>query len=407
MTREKQSAETISKKFQSLLPREETLEIRKKRKQLIIGIPREEDKNEGRIAITPLAVEQLVNNGHKVILESNAGLGSNFSDVDYSECGADIVNSEEEVFKSDIILKISPFTVSELEKLKENQLVISALNIGMQSEDYIRQLMRKKVTAIAFELIADENNCLPVVRSMSEITGSTSVLVAAEYLSKKEIGMGKILGGITGVNPSEVVILGAGTAGEFAARTALSLGAIVKVFDSSIYRLKNLHQSVSSHVYTSIIQPNILSNSLKTADVVIGAMNLMDSSTSFLVTEEMVTRMKKGSVIVDISIDQGGCFETSRLTSHENPVFVKHNVIHYCVPNIASSVARTASYALSNIFAPILAAIGDSGGISTLIREDEGLREGVYIYNGILTNRYIGKYLSIPARDINLLIAAF
>ena len=407
MTRQKKSPENFTKIHQSLLPMEEMLELKKRHRQLSIGIPAEGDKNEGRIAITPMAVEQLVYSGHKVIIETNAGNDSNFNDIDYSECGAQIVDSREEVFKTDIILKISPFAPDELQMLRENQLVISALNIGTQTEAYIRNLMAKKVTAVAFELITDENNCLPVVRSMSEISGSTSILIAADYLSNKNMGMGKVLGGITGVNPSEVVILGAGTAGEFAARTALALGAIVKVFDSSIFRLKNLQQTVSPHVYTSILQSNILSNSLRTADVAIGAMNQMQSNNKFIVTNEMVRDMKKGAVIVDISIDQGGCFETSEITSHEKPVFVKHDVVHYCVPNIASRVARTASYALSNIFAPILSAIGDSGGISKLIRDDEGLRKGVYIYNGILTNRFIGEHFGIQARDIDLLSAAF
>ncbi|MEA3444344.1 MAG: alanine dehydrogenase [Bacteroidota bacterium] len=391
----------------SFLPREETLEIAKKRKSLKIGIPKDEDRNENRIAITPLAVELLINQGHHVFLESGAGNDANFSDKDFSEKGASIVSSKSEVMKSDIIIKVSPFTFDEIEMLEETQLIISALNIATLSVDYIRALMNRKVTALAFELIKDHDDCFPVLKSMSEIVGSTAILIAAEYLSKEKVGKGKILGGITGVNPSEVVILGAGTSGENAARTALALGAMVKVFDNSINNLGKMQQNINQRIFTSVLQPKILRNALKTADVVIGCMETLELSSPYLITEDMVEQMKSGSVIIDINIDQGGIFETSSLTSHAKPYFIKHGVIHYCVPNIASRVARTASYALSNIFTPVLSHLGDSGGISSLIREDIGLRKGVYIYNGILTNSYIGDYFSITSKDIDLLIAAF
>lgn len=407
MTEERNSPQNMTLFHKGFLPQEEMLEIARKRKSLRIGIPAEEDPNENRIAITPLATEMLVNKGHQVLVESKAGTGANFSDNDFSETGATIVKYKEEVLKADIVLKISPFTNDEIEQLRENQLLISALNIGTLSEDYIRSLIRKKVTVLAFELLQDQDDSLPVVRSMSEIVGSSAILIAAEYLSKEKIGKGKMLGGITGVNPSEVVIIGAGTSGEFATRTALGLGALVKVFDNSISRLRDMQLNINQHVFTSVLQPNILSNALKTADVVIGAMDLMEPPTSFFVSEDMVRDMKPGSVIIDIGIDRGGLFETSTLTTHKKPYFVKHGVIHYCVPNIASRVARTASYALSNIFAPVLARLGDSGGVSALIKEDPGLRKGIYIYNGILVNNYIGDYFSIPSKDIDLLIAAF
>ncbi len=407
MTRQEKSQQTVTIFHKNLLPQEEMLEVKKKRKQISIGIPKERDKNEKRIAITPLSVEVLAKNGHKVIVEEGAGLDANFTDMSFSDAGAIITKQREEVFQADVVLKILPFNKEEIELLKGNQLVISALNIGILTNEEIRLLMKKKLTALAFELLTDNDNCLPVMRSMSEITGRMSILIASEYLSNEKIGMGKILGSITGVNPSEVVIIGAGTAGEYAAKTALGLGALVKIFDNSVFRLKNLQQSVSQHVFSSILQPNILSNSLRTADVVIGAVNLMEHKSGYIVTEDMLMQMKKGAVIIDISIDQGGCFETSRLTSHDKPVFVKHGIVHYCVPNIASSVARTASYALSNIFAPILSRIGDSGGIASLIREDEGLRKGIYLYKGILTNNFIGNYFDIASQDINLLITAF
>jgi alanine dehydrogenase len=391
----------------ALLTQEEKLETGKKQKKLLIGIPSDLESDEGRISLTPLAIELLTANGHEVIIQSNAGKAANFVDKDFSEAGATIARNKEEIFQSDIILKVAPLSLQEIQWLKGNQLVFSSLHITAQSEEFIREMMAKKITCLAFEYIKDENNCFPVVRSMSEIAGITSILIAAEYLSNVHNGKGEMLGGITGVNPSEVVILGAGTAGEFAARTAMGLGSLVKVFDSSPYKLRRLQNNLGQRVYTSVLQPKILRNALRTADVVIGAMRLIEKGPRYYITEEMVKNLKKGSVIIDISIDQGGCFETSEITSHSNPVFQKHGILHYCVPNIASRVARTASYALSNIFAPIMLQIGDSGGLTTLIKEKPGLRNGVYIYNGILTNHFIGNSLGIPSQDISLLLAAF
>jgi len=391
-----------------LLPQEEMLEVSKKQRQLTIGIPKEPQKFENRVALTPEAVEVLVNNGHQVIIESQAGKGANYSDNNYSECGGFIIDNKKEVLKSDIILKIAPFLIDDIDHLKGNQQVIfSSLHASIQSEKYIRKLMQKKVTAIAFENIKDKNNYYPVIRAMSEIAGSTSILIAAEYLSNVNNGKGVMLGGITGITPTEVVILGAGTAAEFAARAALGLGAFVKLFDNSIHKLRRLQNNLGRRLHTSVFHPQVVEKALKSADVLIGAIHFGEKGPRFYITEEMVKGMKKGAVIVDISIDQGGCIETSECRNHNDPVFTKHGVIHYCIPNIPSRVARTASIALSNVFAPILLSTGESGGIKQQLKEDLGLRKGVYIYNGILTNNYISNYLGIPSRDIDLLIAAF
>lgn len=388
-----------------LFPQEEVLETARKSKRLSIGIPKELDENENRIALTPLGVEMLVEDGHEVIIEAGAGIRANFKDTDFSESGAFISGNKQEIFSADIVLKIAPFKPEEIDFLKGNQCIFSAVNIGTQSKENMLKLLQKRITAVGFELLMDENDCFPVVHSMSEINGSRAILIAAEYLSKPGLGKGKILGGISGVNPSEVVILGAGTAGEYATRTALGLGALVKVFDSSPYRLRMLQQNLTHRVFTSIIQSSILLNSLKTADVVIGAMELMGHPGGFVVSEEMIREMKPGSVLVDIAIDQGGCFESSRLTTHSKPYFLKHGVVHYCVPNIASGIPRTASYALSNIFIPILLKIANSGGIHHSIREDAGLLNGIYVYNGVLTNSIIGNYFDLPWKDIGLLLA--
>jgi len=393
---------------ESLMPQEEVLETTLKRRSLSIGIPRESDPYENRVSLTPEAVEILVNEGHQVILEHDAGRQASYSDHDYSECGAMIVDTVKEVLQSDLVLKVSPLTFEEASMLKGGQTIISSLHLTNHTEKYIRKLMQKKVTAIAFENIRDKFEHYPVVRSMSEIAGLASILIAGEYMSNVHKGKGVLLGGVSGITPTEVVILGAGTAAEYAARAALGLGAVVKVFDSSVYKLKRLQTYLGERIQTSIFHPRVLTKALKSADVVIGAVHLTGTEKKrYIITEEMVKGMKSGAVIVDISIDQGGCVETSECRDHGNPVYTRHGVIHYCVANIPSRVARTASIALSNVFTPILMDIGDAGGIENRLREDPGLRKGVYLFKGILTNAVIGRRFGILSKDLDLLLAAF
>ncbi len=393
---------------ESLLPKEEVLETTLKRRSLSIGIPREADPYENRVSLTPEAVEILANEGHQVILEHNAGKQASYSDHDYSECGAMIVDTVKEVLQADLVLKVSPLTFEEASMLKGGQTIISSLHLTNHTEKYIRKLMQKKVTAVAFENIRDKFEHYPVVRSMSEIAGIASILIAGEYMSNVHKGKGVLLGGVSGINPAEVVILGAGTAAEYAARAALGLGAVVKVFDNSVYKLKRLQTYLGQRIQTSVFHPRVLTNALQSADVVIGAVHLTGAEKKrYLITEEMVKKMKNGAVIVDISIDQGGCVETSECRDHGNPVYTRHGVIHYCVANIPSRVARTASIALSNVFTPILTDIGDAGGIENRLREDPGLRKGVYLFKGILTNAVIGKRFGILSKDLDLLLAAF
>lgn len=390
-----------------LMTQEERLEVNKKKGALYIGIPKETSFQENRITLVPDAVALLVNNGHQVMIESNAGKAANFQDKDYSEAGAQIVYSPEEVYKADIILKVAPPSVEEIELMQSRQTLISSIQITVQPEDFLKRLSSKKISAIAFDYIRDKIGIYPVVRAMSEIAGGTSILIAAEYLSNVNEGNGTMLGGITGVSPTEVVILGAGTVGEYAARAAFGLGASVKVFDNSLYKLRRLQNNLGIRVFTSIIQPKVLKKALANADVVVGAISATEGRTPCVVTEEMVSEMKFGAVIIDVSIDQGGCFETSHITNHDQPVFKKYGVIHYCVPNIASRVSRTASYALSNIFTPILINVGEAGGIENMLRQDPGVRNGAYMYKGILTNKYLGNYFHLPYKDIDLLMAAF
>jgi alanine dehydrogenase len=389
-----------------LLPQEEMLEMGKRSCRLNIGIPRETSFEESRIALTPDAVGILVNSGHNILIETNAGLNANFQDKDYSEKGAQIAYSAEDVYKSDIILKISPPTSGEIEMMRHKQVIISAIQLSNHYESVIKKLIQKKATALAFNYIKDEEGIFPVVRSMSEIAGSTAMLIAGEYLSNSSKGKGLVLGGISGVPSAEVVIIGAGTVGEFATRAALGLGASVKVFDTSIHRLRRFQVDIGRRLYTSLINPTVLAEALKNADVVIGALRAPLGRTPCVATEEMVSEMKVGSIVIDISIDQGGCFETSEVTGHSNPTYKKYGVIHYCVPNIASRVAHTASMALSNVFTPMLLQMGEEGGLSKLLHKNTGIGEGVYIYNGILTNKYLGEMYQLPYKDLNLLMAA-
>ncbi len=389
-----------------LLPQEEMLEVKRSGKKLTIGIPKEKSKFENRIALTPQGIELLVENGHTVLFETGAGEPANYFDKDFAECGATIVNSANEVFKAEIVLKISPFKEEEIDLLKADQTIISLVQLHQQSKELIKKIMSKRVNAIAFELLKDENGCFPVTRSMSEIEGAASIMVASEYLSKAHNGKGVLLGGITGISPSEVVILGAGTAGESAAKAALGLGATVKVFDNSFKNLRELELNIGQRLFTSVLHPKALTKALKSADAVIGNLRYLQSGLSYMVTEDQVAQMKQGSILIDLSMGQGGCFETSICTDFAHPVFIKHNVIHYCVPNVASHVARTATIALSNIFTPILMQLAENGNVNKMIKDDPGFRNGLYIYRGILTNHYIGETFSIPSKDIGLLMAA-
>ncbi len=390
----------------ALMPQESMLEVKRQKHRLYIGIPKETSFQENRIALVPEGVSLLVNNGHEIVIEAGAGASSNFSDNDYSEAGARIAYSPEEVYKADIVLKIAPPSQEDLKLFHDKQTLISILQITMQNQEYIRQLSSKKITALAFDYIQDKTGIFPIIKAMGEIVGGTAILIASEYLSNVHHGKGEMLGGMTGVPPTEVVILGAGTVGEYATRAAMGLGASVKVFDNSLYKLRRLRTNLGTSIYTSTIVPKVFLKALKNADVAIGAILATEGRSPCVVTEEMVSEMKAGSVIVDVSIDQGGCFETSRITNHTQPVFTKHGVIHYGVPNIASRVSRTASYALSNIFTPILLSFGEEGGMEGMLWADKGVRHGVYLYKGTVTNKFVSDICKLPYRDLDLLMAA-
>jgi len=388
---------------EQLLPQEETLEIAKHKSELFIGIPKETSHQERRICLTPDAVNSLTSHGHRVMVEAGAGESSSYSDKEYADAGAEITQDQKKVFGCPMILKVEPASLAEIEMINHNTIIISAIQIKTRKKEYFEALTMKKITALAFEYIKDEDGTYPAVKSLSEIAGTASVLIASELMITNQFGKGLLFGNITGVPPTDVVILGAGTVGEFAAKTAIGLGATVKVFDNSITKLRRLQNNLNQRIFTSTIQPKSLLKALRRCDVAIGAMRGIERC-PVVVTETMVEHMKKGAVIVDVSIDTGGCFETSEVTTHEKPTFIKNNVVHYCVPNIPSRYSKTASLSISNIITPYLMQIAEDGGIESAIRCNKGLKNGVYMYHGILTNKAIGDWFGLSDSDINLIV---
>lgn len=385
---------------------EETLDIKPSASSLTIAIPKESEFQENRIALTPDAVGVLVNNGHLVSVEHHAGQGAHFSDKDYAEAGAKIILDKKEIFQSDLIVKSAPVSDEELPLLTFGQTIISPVHLPLMKMHILEKMMEKKVTALSFENLKDESGHNPIVRSMSEIAGSAVMLIAGQYLNSAHHGKGVLLGGISGIPPTKVIIIGAGIVGEYAARTALAMGASVKVFDNNIYKLKRLQNNIGVRMWTSVMEPKILAKQLKTCDVAVGALTSSGGRTPVVVTEEMVSMMRPGSVIVDVSIDRGGCFETSEVTSHERPIVKKFEVIHYGVPNIPSGFARTASQAVSNVLMPLLMKIGDEGGLEKLVWHQLNIRNGIYMFKGALTNFHLSERFKLKYTDLNLLIAS-
>jgi alanine dehydrogenase len=339
-------------------------------------------------------------------VENKAGEGAHFSDKDYAEAGAIIVFDKKEIFRSELVVKSAPVSNEELPLLAVGQTIISPIHLPVMKSHILEKMMEKKVTALSFENLKDESGHNPIVRSMSEIAGSSVMLIAGQYLSSANNGKGMLLGGITGIPPTKVIIIGAGIVGEYAARTALAMGASVKVFDNNIYKLKRLQNNIGVRLWTSVLEPKVLAKQLKTCDVAVGALTSSGGRTPVVVSEEMVSMMRPGSVIVDVSIDRGGCFETSEVTSHEQPVVSKYGVIHYGVPNIPSGFARTASQAISNVLMPLLLTIGDEGGLEKLVWHQLNIRNGIYLFKGSLTNFHLSQRFNLKYTDLNLLIAS-
>jgi len=385
---------------------EEMLDVKPRGTSLFLGIPKETSFKENRIALTPEAVGVMVANGHRVVMETKAGEGASYTDRDYSEAGAQIVYDKKSVYECSMLVKSAPVSESECELLHLNQCIISPIHLSVMKREILQKMMEKKITSLSFENLKDDTGHNPIVRSMSEIAGSAVMLIAGQYLSNANNGKGVLVGGISGIPPTKVIIIGAGIVGEYAARTALAMGASVKIFDNSIYRLKRLQNNIGGRLWTSVIEPKILAKQLKTCDVAVGALNSNSGRTPIVVSEEMVSNMRPGTVIVDVCIDRGGCFETSEVTSQEDPIYRKYDVIHYCVPNIPSSFARTASQAISNVLMPLLLEMADNGGIENLVWLKPNIRSGIYLFKGSLTNLYLSERFNLKYTDLNLIMAS-
>ncbi|MEY3443684.1 MAG: hypothetical protein RLZZ519_1965 [Bacteroidota bacterium] len=389
------------------VPMEMPTKVRREKKVMRIGVPKESDPSEYRVALTPESVGILVANGHEVFVQKGAGEDSSYPDGAYNAAGAHLCYTLEDIYtKAETIVKVSPLSTDELEMLRPHQTLISAVNMGSMSAEHIRTMSRKNILAIGFEFLQSSDGELPLVQSMSEIAGVTCIHIASELLSKHTGGKGLLFGGITGVPPAVVTIIGAGTVGLGAARTALGMGATVRVIDEEVHQLRNLEQALGQRIQTAISLHNYIEDFVLSSDVIIGAAFKPGHRAPIVVTEDMVANMREGSVIVDVAIDQGGCVETSRPTTHKQPSFVEHDVIHYCVPNIASRVPATASAAVSNILGPLLIKAGDMGGMEQLMKINEGVKHGVYIYRRHLTKRSMANIFGLEFMDINLLVAS-
>lgn len=384
---------------------EESLELLTNRKDSFIGIPRETLYQEKRVPLTPAAVSVLVNNGHKVWIETNAGIDASYDDQAYSEAGAKICYDKKEIFSADTILKTAPISDEEVDWLQEKQVVISPLHLPSLSKESLQKLLDKKIIGLSLADIKDENDNYPIVQSMSQMVGVYAIQTAAYYLSAHNDGRGVLLGGVSGVPPTKVVILGAGMVAFSAAKAALGLGASVQVFDTSINRLMRLQKDLKDNIYTSILDTVFFAKALKSADVLIGAVKPKRGVVPMIVQEEMVQSMKPGAVIIDVNIDKGGCIETSEMTSHEKPTFTKHDVIHYCVPNMTSAVPKTASQMISNVLMPLLVdSYNNEGGIVRMIRNKRNIIHAVYAFEGRLTHKSLADRFDMKYTHLDLIL---
>ena len=367
-----------------------------------IGVPKESKFEERRVALTPAGVDSLVKSGHVVYVQSGAGEGSHFDDENYKKVGAQIVYSPDEVYhRSEIISRVSVLTEEDIPYIQENQVIFSFLHLAITKKKIVQTLLERKAVAIGYELIEDYMGA-PILQSMSEIAGQLCIQVGEQLLkSYIPVSRGILMSGITGVAPASVVILGAGVVGTAAARAALDRGAHVVVLDKDLHRLRKVDEVLNRKVTTVVANPSTIARGVKYADVFIGAVHVKGHKAPHVVTEENVKTMKKGAVIIDVAIDQGGCIETSRPTTISNPFFVTHDVIHYCVPNMTALVARTASMGITNALLPYLHLIADSG-LESALMEDVNFVKGVCTYNGYCTNESIAEAFNTEYRRIVL-----
>lgn len=396
-------------KATSFVVREFLLKVNKTHSALTIGIPKENTRFEKRLALTPEAVGLLVDEGHKVILESGAGLPINYSDRYYSESGAHIVDSKAQVFEASLILKISPPTLNEVRMMRPRATVFSFLQQPMLSSTVLEAMSAKRINALAYDLVYDDAGSSPFATAMSEIEGASAITLAAELMSNANGGKGILMGGVPGVSPTEVVIIGADVAGTIAARAALGLGAMVKVFDNDVNKLRLMEHNLGRSLFTSTLQPNVMRNTFRSADVLIGAMEYINKPHRDRISEDLITELKQGAIVIDLRLAQGGCFETTMQACIPGAptLYQKHGVLHFCEMSISSRVARTASIALSNIFSSLFMKMANGGGIIGLAQSDRGFSSGFYMFSGKMVNGYVANLFNLPVNDIGLFLPGY
>lgn len=396
-------------KSTSFVVREFLLKVNKTHSALTIGIPKENIRFEKRLTLTPEAVSLLVDEGHKVILESGAGLSINYSDSYYSESGAHIVDTKAEVFEASLILKMSPPTLQEVGLMRPRATVFSFLQQPMLSSTVLEAMSAKRINALAYDLMYDDTGSSPFATAISEIEGASAVTLAAELMSNANGGKGILMGGVAGVSPTEVVIIGADVAGTIAARAALGLGAMVKVFDNDVNKLRQMQHRLGRSVFTSTLQPNVLKNTFRSADVLIGAMEYINKPHRDRISADLIRELKQGAIVIDLRLAQGGCFETTMEACIPGAptLYQVHGVLHFCEMSISSRVARTASIALSNIFSSLFMRMANGGGIIGLAQSDRGYSSGFYMFSGKMVNAYVANLFNLSVNDIGLFLPGY
>jgi alanine dehydrogenase len=369
---------------------------------MLIGVPKEIKINEHRVGLVPGPVRELVRHGHQVLVEKRAGSGIGFADEDYAKVGAELVDTAEEVFaRADMVVKVKEPQPRECAMLREGQVLFTYLHLAADKAQ-TEALIKSGGVCIAYETVTDARGGLPLLAPMSEVAGRMSVQVGAHCLEKQQGGAGMLLGGVPGVPAARVVIIGGGVSGTNAARMAMGMEAHVIVIDRSLQRLNELDMQFGARLHTLFSTYENIEQQVLQADLVIGAVLVPGAAAPKLVTEEMVKRMKPGSVMVDIAIDQGGCFETSRPTSHDRPTYLEHGVVHYCVTNMPGAVARTSTFALNNATLPFVMALADKG-YRKALTEDPHLRHGLNVHGGRVTFEAVAQDLGFaytPAEDL-------
>jgi len=359
---------------------------------MLIGVPKEIKNHEYRVGLTPAVVRELKAKGHSIIVETDCGKAIGLENNHYVAAGAEVVDSAAEIFaRADMVVKVKEPQHAECKMLKQGQILFTYLHLAPDPEQ-TRLLVDSGATCIAYETVTDANNGLPLLAPMSEVAGRMSIQEAAVCLEKSKQGSGVLLGGVPGVEPANVVVIGGGVVGLNAARMAVGLGANVTILDRSIPRLKQIDETFDGRIKTLFSTTEAIENQIKTADAVIGAVLIPGAAAPKLVTREMLSLMKKGSVLVDIAIDQGGCFETSRATTHADPTYIVDGVIHYCVANMPGAVARTSTFALNNATMPFVLTLA-SKGYKTALMDDANLRNGLNVHNGMVTMEAVAEAL--------------